>query len=128
MIEVIFYKDKSGSELAYEWLKEPSQSSFKKSIYARITMLRSQGISLLNNKRILEPISPRGHKEKRINGFYELKHHGQEWRIALYHDIKRNIFVLFCGWKKTSSGSHQQGINRAYSLMYEYLEVNGYGR
>jgi len=55
-----------------------------------------------------------------IRGLYELKH--SNWRLAFYHDLARDCFVLLNGWIKTK-GRQPLDIARAISLCNEYLQV-----
>ncbi|MCX6011899.1 MAG: type II toxin-antitoxin system RelE/ParE family toxin [Chloroflexi bacterium] len=120
MLEVVFYKDKRGKEPVREWMADPDNSTILPGIDARITALREYGIQLLDTKMML-PIKPRGKKERKISGFYELRYVSQGWRIAVYHDIKRNRFVLLHGFRKKKQLEKGE-IDKAYTLVYEYID------
>jgi hypothetical protein len=115
---VIYYKDLRGNEPVREWINNPSNANISASIYARITDLSIRGLDLSIDK--LKPISPRGKRERRIHGFYELRHVSEGWRIAIYHDLNLNCFILLFGFRKSPS-KQKKNINRAYTLVYEYL-------
>lgn len=117
---ILCYVDKRGDALVEDWINDPKNANIRHNIDARITMLGTAGLELLTNHRILEPIEPRGSKESRVPGFYELKSTAQKWRIAVYHDLQDKCFVLLCGWRKNQP-KQPRDIDRAYALLNEYL-------
>lgn len=80
MWQVEYYQRLNGREPAKDW-KNEQDNSIKPSIDARINMLKQEGLVLIENK-ILEPIreKPGG---KLILNFYELRHIGKKWRLAV---------------------------------------------
>ena len=122
MWQVIYYTRPNGRKPAREWI-EAQDSSIKPSIDARIEKLKMEGLLLRENKMMLVPIreKPGG---RIVPGFYELKHSGKKWRIATYHDLKKDIFVLISGWRK-SQPIQQQDVQRALRLLDEYLSIEG---
>ena len=118
MFDVVYYKDLRGIEPVADWVADPDTGNIHDSIDARITMLQNHGLDL--PIRMLRPIDPRGKKEARVNGFYELRHRGKKWRIAVYHNLRKNYFVLLCAFRK-SKDIQPQEIDQAYAVLYEYL-------
>jgi len=114
--DIVYYKDNRGTEPVADWIGDPSNANIRIGIFARITDLRDYGPNL--NPIKLPPIVPRGKKRERINGFYELKHRSKGWRIACYHDLDYDWFVLLNGFRKSQQA---RGIRRAYTLVHEYL-------
>lgn len=123
MWQVIYYTRPNGRKPAREWI-EDQDNSIRPSIDARIERLKTEGLLLTENK-MLVPIREKQRKKKRIApGFYELKDLGKKWRIATYHDLRRDIFVLISGWRK-SRQSQERDVQRAIRLLDEYLSTRG---
>ena len=113
---IVYYKENRGTEPVADWIDDPSNANIRIGILARITDLRDHGPKL--NPLKLTPLIPKGKKQERIQGFYELKHRSKGWRIALYHDLDYDCFVLLNGFRKSQQA---RGIPRAYTLVREYL-------
>ncbi len=117
MWQVNYYTRPNGHKPAKEWI-EAQDNRIRPSIDARIEKLKMEGLLLLQNE-MLVPIKekPGG---KIVPGFYELKHSSKKWRIATYHDLKKNMFVLISGWRK-SRQLQERDVQRALRLLEEYL-------
>ena len=122
MWRVIYYTRPNGRQPAKEWV-EGQDNSIKPSIDARIQRLRDEGLLLVENG-MLVPIREKRGKKKFIPGFYELKDRTKKWRIAVYHDLKQNSFVLIHGWRKLKEAEEQE-IERARTLLNEYFPIEG---
>lgn len=121
MYDVVYYYRPNGDCPAREWI-ENLDNSLVDSVDARLESLKREGMVLLGTK-MMEVIRARRAKD-RIHGFYELKHTGKKWRLAVYHDMKENKFVLLRGWRK--SQQRQEGdIDAARNLLLEYLSTKG---
>ena len=118
---VIYYTRPKGRRPAQEWIKA-QDNSIKPSIDARIEKLKMEGLLLLENK-MLVPIRERP-GGRVVPDFYELRHISKKWRLATYHDRKKNIFVLISGWRK-SQPIQQRDIDRALKLLEEYFSIEG---
>lgn len=116
----IYYTRPNGRQPAREWV-ESQDNSIRPSIDARIQRLRDEGLLLVENG-MLVPIREKRGKKKFIPGFYELKNRTKKWRIAVYHDLKKNSFVLIHGWRKLKE-SEEQEIERARRLLNEYKSI-----
>jgi hypothetical protein len=119
--QVIFYTRPNGRRPAQEWI-DSQDNSIRPSIDVRIQKLRLEGQLLVEND-MLVPIreKPGG---RLVPGFYELKDRGRKWRIATYHDLNKDIFVLIWGWRK-SRQSQEQDVRRALKLLEEYKFTEG---
>lgn len=123
MWNVDYYTRPNGRKPAKEWI-DIQDNSIKPSIDARIEALRNEGL-LLVDTRVLIPIRARRRQRGRsriIPGFYELKDRGKKWRIATYHELEKDTFLLFSGWRKTRES---QEIDRAIGLLEEYKSIKG---
>ena len=121
MWQVVYYTRPNGRKPAQEWI-EAQDNSIKPSIDARIQRLRTDGPLLIESKMLVRIRGQRGGKI--VPGFYELKHLSKKWRIATYHDLNKNIFVLISGWRK-SRQSQEQDVQKALKLLEEYLSIEG---
>ena len=121
MWQVIYHSRQNGRKPAQEWI-EAQDNSIRPSIDVRIEQLRMEGPLLIENRMLVPIREKRGGKI--VPGFYELKHLGKKWRIATYHDLKKNIFVLISGWRK-SRQSQERDVQRALGLLREYLSIEG---
>ena len=117
MWQDIYYTRPNGRQPAKDWIEE-QDNSIKPSIDARRDRLKKEGLFLLENK-MLVPIreKPGG---RVVPDFYELRHISKKWRLAIYHDRKKNVFVLISGWRK-SQPIQQRDVDRALTLLNEYL-------
>ena len=116
MWQVDYYTRPNGRQPAKKWIDD-QDNSIKPSIDKRIQALRMKGPSL--SESMLEPIRERP-GGRIVPDFYELKHIGKKWRLAIYHDRKKNVFVLISGWRK-SQLIQQRDVDRALTLLSEYL-------
>lgn len=117
---------RSGRQPAKDWI-EKQDATLRVTIDKRIDELRQYGPELTTRQsQILKPIVPDGKKEKRINGFYELRYlgKGRQWRIAVYHCQKYDRFVLVDGWRKTQP-VQPKDVKRAKRLVRDYLRRKG---
>lgn len=121
MWQVIYYTRPNGRKPAKEWIDD-QDNSIRPSIDARIEKLRMEGPLLPDS--MLVPIREKRGKKKFIPGFYELKNRAKKWRIAVYHDLKKNSFVLIHGWRKLKE-SEEQEIEKARRLLNEYKSIEG---
>ena len=117
MWQVNYYTRPNGRKPAEEWI-DNQDNSIRPSIDARIQKLRDEGLFLLENK-MLVPIRERP-GGRIVPDFYELRHISKKWRLAIYHDRKKNVFVLISGWRK-SQPIQQRDVDRALTLLNEYL-------
>jgi len=119
--QVEYYKRPNGREPAKDWIYQRENNSIRPSIHARIDRLKKEGLSLLENNNILEPIreKPGG---KIVANFFELKHTGKiKWRLPVYYNQTEKIFVLISeGWRK-SKPIQKQDADKALRLLAEYL-------
>lgn len=112
-----WYTRPNGRKPAKDWFDE-QDNSIKPSIHVRIDRLKKEGLFLLQNE-ILKPIRERP-GGRIVPDFYELRHISKKWRLAVYHDLKKSIFVLISGWRKLRP-IQQQDVDRALRLLNEYL-------
>ncbi|MFC2071567.1 hypothetical protein ACFLUU_02465 [Chloroflexota bacterium] len=122
MWRVDYYTRPNGRKPAKDWIDD-QDNSIKPSIDARIEKLRMEELLLIEN-RMLVPIREKRGTRKIIPGFYELKDRGKKWRIATYHNLKEDIFVLIWGWRRTRA-SPEREIDKARGLLQEYLSTEG---
>ena len=119
MPAISYYKRPDGSEPAREWIKA-EDNSIRPDIYDRIGRLEREGLQRLGTN-MLDVI--RGGDK----GLYELRNRTLKWRLAFYHDLTCDTFVLLCGWRKTKDSKKreiQRAYNKARSLLHEYLGGN----
>ena len=121
MWQDIYYTRPNGRQPAREWSEE-QDNSIRPSIDARRDRLRKEGLFLLENK-MLVPIRERP-GGRIVPDFYELRHIGKKWRLAIYYDRKKNIFVLISGWRKLEQ-VQEPDVQRALTLLEEYLSTEG---
>jgi len=113
---VIYYTKPSGRQPVADWINDKDNSILRPSIDARIDRLNKEGLSL--NPEMLIPIKGKD------SHLYELRNKGKKWRIATYYDVKRDIFVILCGWRKTQP-KQPRDIAKARRLLHEYLDYGG---
>lgn len=115
--KIIYFTRPNGKQPAQEWINDTRNANLQPSIDARIQKLNDEGLVLVNTE-ILKPIKGDD------NDLYELRHQGKgkKWRIAVYYDRKKNVFVLLCGWRKTQE-KQESYIERARRLLHEYLDM-----
>lgn len=123
MWQVIYYKRPNGRQPAKKWIDD-QDNSIRPSIDTRLEQLEKEETNLLIDNGMLVPVTPKRKGEKFIPGFYELKHKGKKWRIATYHDLKRDRYVLLCGWRKTQQ-IQEWDVDKARTLLLEYLSTEG---
>lgn len=125
MWNVDYYARSNGRKPAKEWI-DNQDNSITPSIHARIQALKMEGLLLIDNGMLvpIKEIRRRRGRSRIIPGFYELKDRGKKWRIATYHNLKRDIFVLIWGWRKTKE-SPERDIDKARRLLQEYLSTEG---
>ncbi len=121
MRKVEYYKRPTGREPAREWVNSKNNASIRPSFYVRQHQLETENIQDLIDRNILEPIKGKGRTTPPIPGFYELKNKTYKWRMAVYHDKKRNTVVLLHGWRKESHNQDAE-IDKARTLLLEYLQ------
>ncbi len=109
MYNIDYYTEPSGRKPVAEWL-----NGLDKNISAhmqdKVVRLQQNGVMLLNTS-MMKPIKGYG------GNFYELKY--SNYRIALYHEIASNTFVLLPGFKKEHRREPRE-IETAYSRLSEY--------
>ena len=109
MYNIDYYTEPSGRKPVAEWL-----NGLDKNISAhmqdKVVRLQQNGVMLLNTS-MMKPIKGYG------GNFYELKY--SNYRIALYHEIASNTFVLLHGFKKEHRREPRE-IETAYSRLSEY--------
>jgi putative component of toxin-antitoxin plasmid stabilization module len=89
------------------------------SIDARIEQLRLDGLKILNTEMMCR-VKAKNDKE-RVPGFYELRHEGKKWRIAVLYVARIQAFILLCGWRKKQR-VQPEDIAHARALAREYLD------
>jgi hypothetical protein len=119
MYNVIPYTRPDGEQPVREWI-DAQDNSIKPNIHRKVDDLRKNGPALLNTNSMDIISGP-------DNGFYELRNRALGWRIAVYYNLKRDIFVLLHGWHKDKN--YKREIQRARDLLHEYLkgETKSYG-
>lgn len=117
--EVKYYRDKRGYFPAREFINDPHNGRIKGNIEAGIGALQSNGLGLLGTER-MSPIGNRDDGGPRIQGLYELRNEKKKWRLAVYHDLTINKFILLCGWGKNQQ-RQPQDILRAQRMQEEYI-------
>lgn len=119
MYEVIPYIRANRTEPYFEWLNG-QEVVVRASVEAKVAYLRLYGMELAK-VYALEPLKPLRKKHKHISGLYELKQRGMGWRIGVYHDRARSVFLLLNGWKKQRR-RHFADVEKAFELAKEYIE------
>jgi hypothetical protein len=112
MNSIIYYQRPDGSQPARDWINA-QDNSIKPNIRRKLEDLRNNGTDLLNTNSMDIISGP-------DRGFYELRNRALGWRIAVYHNIKYNSFVLLHGWKKDNN--YEREIEKARNLLREYLK------
>lgn len=113
MFRIIYYQRKNGREPAREWIRA-QDGSIRPDINARIADLSENGLGLLGTKSL-------SIIEGDDNGFYELRNRTLNWRLGIYHDLKRDAFVLLHGWRHTKK--LQSEILKAREFLHDYLRT-----
>ena len=121
MRKIEYYRRTTGREPARDWVNSKINASIRPSFYDRQSQLETENIQDLLDRNVLELIKGKGRKTPPIHGFYELKHKTYKWRMAVYHDQKRNTFILLHGWRKESHNQDAE-IDKARTLLLEYMQ------
>ena len=105
---------------AREWIEDRKNSTIRASIDAHLTRLGQEGLALLEGK-ILVPIreTPNG---RIVTDFYELRHLGKKWRLAVYYERVKDVFVIIWGWRKDQP-VQERDVAKALNLLAEYLST-----
>ena len=90
MYYIDYYTELSGRQPVAEWLNSLDKKT-REYMRDKVVRLQQNGLMLLNTS-MMKPIKGCG------GHFYELKY--SNYRIALYHDTARDIFILLHGFKK----------------------------
>ncbi len=118
MSDVKYYRDEKGSFPVREFINDPRNGRIKASIYAAITALSMYGLDLINTER-LSFIGRKDTGGSRIQGLYELRNEEKKWRIALYHDLAGDSFILLYGFKKVKQRQPDDILHaRKAAIMY----------
>jgi putative component of toxin-antitoxin plasmid stabilization module len=120
MHDYIYYTKPNERQPAREWIEDRKNSTIRTSIYARLTRLSREGLALLDGK-ILVPIQETLHG-KTIADYYELRHVGKKWRLAVYYERGKDVFVIIWGWRKDQK-VQERDIAKALNLLAEYLST-----
>jgi len=120
MVKVIYYTRPNKRQPAKEWI-DAQDSTIQNSIDVMREKLEREDPDLLIDNGMLVRIreKPGG---KIIPGFYELKKY--RWRIAVYYDKRKNVFVMMSGWLKKKN-VQQDDVNKAISFLREYQATEG---
>ena len=120
MHDYIYYTKPNERQLAREWIEDRKNSTIKASIDARLTKLSQEGLALLEGK-ILVPIqeTPNG---RIVTDYYELRHVGKKWRLAVYYERAKDVFVIIWGWRKDQK-VQERDVAKALNLLDEYLST-----
>ena len=121
MYSLYDYVRENGDCPCREW-RDQQDGSISPSIDARIEQLRQHGPKLLNTEMLRRVKAKKA--SERIEGFYELRHEGKKWRIAVLYVVERKMFVLLCGWRKYRR-VQPDDVARARALAREYLASDG---
>lgn len=116
---IYYYIDSRGHSLVEDWIKDRDNANIRDNIDARISWLAMHGLELLQNPKLLDAIEPRSEKDRRITGFYELKSIAKKWRIAVYHELRDQSFILLWGFRK-SQRKQPEEIENSYAVFEEY--------
>lgn len=115
MYFIEYYIDERGRQPVFEW-QEGLDIRDESIIDAKIKKLGENGLMLLNTE-MLDVIKGDD------TDFYELKGGlNRQCRIAVYHDKRRNTFILLHGWKKKRRRD-EQNIERARVILHRYLSA-----
>ena len=117
MYRLCYYVRPNGRCPCKEWREEQDQS-IKPSIDARIEQLRRDGPKMLNTEMMVRITRRRARDH--FAGFYELRHKGKKWRIAVYYSGETQTIVLLSGWRK-SQRLQKDDVENARMLLREYL-------
>jgi phage-related protein len=109
MWRVDYYTEPSGRQPVSEWLKSLNNNT-RLHMRDKVVRLQQKGLMLLNTS-MMDPIKGYG------GHFYELKY--SKYRIPLYHDTVRDIFILLHGFKKERKRERRE-IETAYSRLRKY--------
>ena len=90
MYYIDYYTELSGRQPVAEWF-DGLDKNISAHMQDKVVRLQQNGLMLLNTS-MMKPIKGYG------SDFYELKY--SNYRIALYHDTARDIFILLHGFKK----------------------------
>jgi hypothetical protein len=101
-----------------KWIDQLVDYALEASVRKRIELLETEDPELLVDDGILVPVISKSKKIKNIPGFYELKDRGKKWRIAVYHDLEKGVFVLLHGWRRSEDTDNELAIAR--TLLDEY--------
>jgi phage-related protein len=109
-----YYTESNGRKPVEIWLNSLDK---KTSAYIRdkIVRLQQYGLILLDTK-MMKPLKGYG------SNFYEIIY--SRYRIALYHELENNTFVLLHGFMKEHQRETRE-IEIAYSRLCEYTERGG---
>ena len=111
MWHIEVYTEPSGRQPVAEWL-DGLEIDISANLNDKIVRLQQNGLMMLNTK-MMKPI--RGY----VSGFYELIY--SKYRVAVYHEVATNTFILLHGFKKERM-RETRGIETAYSRLREYLK------
>jgi len=116
-----YYVRDNGDCPCGDW-RDSQDGSIAPSIDARIEQLRQHGPKLLNTEMMCRVKAKKA--SERVEGFYELRHEGKQWRIAVLYVVEKKMFVMLCGWRKYKQ-VQPEDIARARALAREYLGSKG---
>lgn len=112
-----YYTDKKGRQPVVEW-RDQLDIRNDHIIDNKIKKFMENGLKVLNTD-MFDVIKGDD------SDFYELKGGlNKQCRIAIYHDKRRNTFVLLHGWLK-KKGRDEQNIERARTILHRYLSTQG---
>jgi phage-related protein len=109
MWRVQYYQEPMGHQPVAEWLDDLDKKT-RVHIQDKVVRLQQYGLTLLNTSMMR-------HLKGYGSDFYEIKY--SKYRIALYHEITSNTFILLHGFKKERMRETQE-IEIAYSRLCEY--------
>jgi|WetSurMetagenome_2_1015567.scaffolds.fasta_scaffold110706_3 hypothetical protein len=114
---VIYYEMPDGGKPARDWINKQDKP-VRVSIYGKKDDLAKEGLALLHTKALDIIQGP-------DKGLYELRSVSMNWRIGVYHDKAREIFILLHGWHHDANHEkeHNREIDRARSYLREYLKM-----
>ena len=118
MYSLYYYVRENGDCPCREW-RDSQDGSIAPSIDARVEQLRRHGPKLLNTEMMCRVAAKK--TSERIEGFYELRHEGKKWRIAVLYVARIEAFILLCGWRKNQR-VQPEDIAHARVLAREYLD------
>ncbi len=110
MWHIDYYTELSGHRPVAEWLDSLDKKT-REHMRDKVVRLQQHGLTTLLDTSMMRPLKGYG------SDFYEIKY--SKYRIALYHEMASNTFILLHGFKKERRREARE-IETAYSRLREY--------